>query len=334
MAVALGLAMLAGAACARRPPHVGTLDRLDVALEVRPDGSVDVREDLTAGTGIPAGAALDRSIEPVEADSVALVSTSLDGAFSEGRPDGVTVDAPGARMAVHWQVPADRTRAHTLTIRYKAFNALRVLDESSRASLRWLALSPDRGYDIAASRLTLVLPSGVRIYEGTGIGEAGWTVERTTTGITATRASVPDADAAFVFAEFDLLRATMAESAWQVREHRQENLLPAYVSAALFMFVIGAGALFILRKQYPRRQPGAPADAAHAPRPDPEKLMVARNLRITAWVGGVVAIACGIVAFMAFREWGDWLQLIPGSMLIVGAVFLVAARWWERDARR
>jgi uncharacterized membrane protein YhhN len=51
-------------------------------------------------------------------------------------------------------------------------------------------------------------------------------------------------------------------------------------------------------------------------------------------VGGVVAIACGIVAFMAFREWGDWLQLIPGSMLIVGAVFLVAARWWERDARR
>ena len=111
---------------------------------------------------------------------------------------------------------------------------------------------------------------------------------------------------ATVLAEFDLLPKTMGEPAWQELRDRQLNYIPAYVSAALFMFVVGWGTLFLLRHQYqtgvgpspwllpvsPVRRPGADASGAaarrtchlgHVRRTPPRSARVPARLTRVAW---------------------------------------------------
>jgi hypothetical protein len=323
----LVLLIALGAACGR-VAHVGTLDRMDVSLAIAPDASMEVQEDLTVGTGVPPGTVITRTIAPEQADALEFISAQVDHAFAAGRPEGVTIDGPGRRVTVRWQTPAG-PGAHVLTIRYRAFRVL-FIDEP-RARLQWQAWPRGRGFSIAAARLSLALPPGVRFYEGTGVSEAGWAVQRTPTGIVADRSGIPDTEGATLVAELDLLPSTMAEPEWQGLEDRQLNYLPSYVSAALFMFVVGWGTLFLLRKQYPRRdEEGAPGDAV---RPDPDKLMVARGLRFTAWLGAGFALGLAIVSHLSLGFLGVWLQLIPASMILVALAFALSARRWEREAR-
>jgi hypothetical protein len=325
--------MVALSAACRTPVSIGTLDRVDVAVEIRPDGSLDVAEDFTTGPRTSAGI-FTRTIAPREVDNLQMLSVAVDGAFvngsrgsrgSQGSQDrGVTVDAPGRRMSVRWPIPADGS-SHTLSIRYRAFTALRI--DEPRAFLSWPAVDANRGYDIAHGKLTLTLPPKAPFYRGTGVAEAGWTVERTDTGLAATRDGIADRETATLLAELDLNREAMTEGQWQIDEHRQWNLLPAYACGALFMIVIGIGTLVTLKMQYPpaKRTPAAPATPV-----DPEYLVVARGLRVTALVGTLVAVACGVFAYFALPRLGPWIQLIPAGMIATAIMFVIAAPRWER----
>lgn len=323
---ALALACVSLVGGCRQTMHVGTLDRAEVVLSVNADASVDVTETITTGVGVPAGRVLTRQIEPDQADGFEWISATVDAGVapnSGSEAAGVTVARASGGATVAWQVPST-TGPHTLTLRYRAVRAL-FLDEP-RARLTWTVWPAGHGFDVGAAPLAWVLPAGVQFYAGTGIGEAGWTVDRTPSGIVATRSNVLDAESATVLAEFDLLPKTMGEPAWQELRDRQLNYIPAYVSAALFMFVVGWGTLFLLRHQY--QTGGADANAS-----DADRLMVARGLRFTALVGGVFAVGLSAVSWYWLAFLGQWLQLIPGSMIIVAAVFLRAAARWEREGR-
>ncbi len=322
MFAAVGLITVMASAACRTPVSIGTLDRVDVAVEIKPDGSLDVAEDFTTGSRTSTGT-LTRTIAPRETDSLQMVSVAVDGVFVNGSQSGVTVEAPGRRMTVRWPIPAGGA-AHTLSIRYRAFTALRI--DVPRVFLAWPAIDAGRGYDIAQSTLTLTLPPKAPVYPGTGIAQAGWTVARTATGIIATRASIPDRDAATMLAELDLNRDAMTEGQWQLDEDRQWNLLPAYACGALFMIVIGVGALVTLKIQYPPLKRVADAPATR----DPEYLVVARGLRVTALVGTLVAIACSVFAYVALPRLGPWIQLIPAGMIATAIMFVIAAPRWER----
>jgi hypothetical protein len=315
------LAVTMSAAC-RKAAFIGTLDRVDVAVEMRPDGSLDVGEDFTAGPRTSAGV-LTRTIAPREADSLQMISVAVDGVFVNGSQGGVTVEAPGRRMTVRWPIPGDGA-AHTLAIRYRAFTVLRI--DEPRAFLAWPAIEAERGYDIAGGTLTLTLPPNAPFYPGTGVAQAGWTVERTPAGLIARRESIANREAATLLAELDLNRDTMLEGQWQIDEDRQWNLLPAYACGALFMIVIGIGSLVMLKIQYPpsTRASNAPATV------DPERRVVARGLRVTALVGTLVAIACSVFAYFALPRLGPWIQLIPAGMIATAILFVVAAPRWER----
>jgi hypothetical protein len=172
----------------------------------------------------------------------------------------------------------------------------------------------------------LTLPPNAPFYPGTGVAQAGWTVERTPAGLIARRESIANREAATLLAELDLNRDTMLEGQWQIDEDRQWNLLPAYACGALFMIVIGIGSLVMLKIQYPpsTRASNAPATV------DPERRVVARGLRVTALVGTLVAIACSVFAYFALPRLGPWIQLIPAGMIATAILFVVAAPRWER----
>jgi hypothetical protein len=255
-----------------------------------------------------------------------MLSVAVDGVFANGSSDrGVTVDAPGRRMTVRWPIPADGG-SHTLSIRYRAFTALRI--DEPRAFLSWPAIEANRGYDVTHGKLTLTLPPKAPFYRGTGIAQAGWTVERTTDGLVATRDAIPDREFVTMLAELDLNRDTMTEGQWQIDEDRQWNLLPAYACGALFMLVIGIGSLVMLNIQYPPLKRSA--DAAARAAIDPEYLVVARGLRVTALVGTIVAIACSAFVYFALPRLGPWIQLIPGGMILTAMLFVIAAPRWTR----
>ncbi|MEO8483433.1 MAG: DUF2207 domain-containing protein [Acidobacteriota bacterium] len=306
------------ASCAR-PAVVVPVDRFETTVTLLPDGSLDVQEQITV-TAAAAGSVIRREIAPPEADSVVLQSTRLDGPYQGGTREGITAENRGRRLTILWRVPSDGSPRHELSIRYRAFAAVRV--DEPRAYLTWIALLPGRGFDVGTGALTLVLPSGMPFYEGTGIAEAGWTVERHAAGISATRQNISNAESATILGDVDL-RSTMAEGQWQIDEDRQWNLLPAYASGGLFMLVIGAGTQWILRAQHPRRRT--------TPVPDPERLYVANGLRTTAWVGTLVAIGCSLFAYFFLPRLGHWIQLIPAGMIAVAVMFVVLARRWERE---
>lgn len=302
-----------------RSPTVVPVDRFEATVSVQLDGSLDVQEQI-AVSGAASGAVITRAIQPAEADSVQLQSTELDGQYQAGLPAGLTAENRGKRLTVVWRVPSDGAASHVLTLTYKVFAALRV--DEPRAYLKWVSLAPGRGFDVASGGLTLTLPPGMPFYEGTGMAEAGWAVERHATGISASRHPIANMEPATILGEFDL-RPTMTEGEWQIDEDRQWNLLPAYASAALFMLVIGLGTQWILRAQHPRRR-------AH-PEPDPERTAVARGLRTTAWVGTLVAIGCSLFAYVFLPRLGPWIQLIPAGMVVVAVMFVFLARRWSLE---
>ena len=61
--------------------------------------------------------------------------------------------------------------------------------------------------------------------------------------------------------------SSIAEPDWQRYQDWARDLIPALISGGLFILVIGAGVLWIVRFQYPRRRPGgAPLDGGGSPR--------------------------------------------------------------------
>ena len=52
----------------------------------------------------------------------------------------------------------------------------------------------------------------------------------------------------------------------------------------------------------------------------------------TAWIGGVIIFAMGLIALMQFAEWEEWIALIVGALVIIspwvlGFAAIQAAMW-------
>ena len=97
------------------------------------------------------------------------------------------------------------------------------------------------------------------------------------------------------------------------------NLTPAFLSGGLFILVIGAGVLWIVRFQYPVKA----RDTAAAEREE-----VRRGL----WYAGLACIGLGLLTALAVRgllgHLGVWPQALAVSILLVGIVFLIVHRRW------
>jgi hypothetical protein len=350
----LALAVVVAACSSSRTERPAVaVSRASVALLVEPAGDLRVVEQFD----LPASAAVfARRVAPHTADGVAFVSATLDEMpLTRDATGSVLTVRDGGVLDVSIRLPRD-AGTHRIELQYRARHAVGVIE--GHGYLEWPIFGAD---DLAvdAATTTLTWPDGQHESGPTGIAEAGWIVSRTARGITASRAT-PGRQPATVVAAFSIDRTRTPMPEWQVADDLRREFAPAFVSGALFVLVIGAGVLWMLRFKYPRLSGAVAAPVAWVDLPpadlsalllpaktwpwralqdpdvvrlaragllDRERLAAANGLRVSGLVCVVFSLTCMVAAAMLLPRFGWWAQAIPGSMLAVSVLFVLAAPW-------
>jgi hypothetical protein len=202
---------------------------------------------------------------------------------------------------------------------------------------------------VASARIRVTAPDSVVLLQDPWVDEAGWTVTREAHGMTAARTPVPAGESATAGIEFTVDRLHAPRPQWQTDSERAVQFVPAFISAALFILVVAAGVIWMLRMKYPSwpavpdgtpRSLGTAAMVWRCRRRfgrkvaddlialgfvDSERANAARDL----WRAGLAVIVLGAVAWPVTRwiagHLGAWPLVVPWSVVISGMVFLVAA---------
>jgi hypothetical protein len=314
-------AVVFASACAA--PASFSVPQFDVAVSVWPDGSIEIHETITVKFPESDGTRFERRIPLERADSLSFQSAALDGTSLTPGQTGETSldvdDGPGLRAT--WTFPPAPNTTRVFEVVYHANGAVAV--RGARGTIRQTVIPSERLYNVEAARVRLAVDRRLHLFDGAGIAEAGWDVSRTSDGIAAERAGLPPAEGATVMAELGIEPALIAEPAWQRHEEGGRDLIPAFVSGGLFILVIGAGVLWIVRFQYPRRPAGAAALTEADLR---ERTTVRTGLRTTGYVAIALSGVLAIVTRLTLSHFGWWPMSLPVSILIVGVVFLAVGR--------
>lgn len=258
------LAVCLTAGCASRSGVI--VERLDVMLQLLVDGSVEVVETMQVRFGGTPVTSFRRYQPAVRHDGVFAVSGALDGQeFPPGDVAGHLRVGKGPALDVTWLLPPVSAGTHTLRLTYRAANAIEV--SGIRGTLAWRVFDARRDYDLESAHVTAVVPPGAILLEDPWVMEAGWTVERRPNGFAASRSGIGGAESATAGVTFTIDTMAAGEPAWQYNRRRARDLMPAFVSAGLFLAVVGAGIVAMLRVKYPPRRvrPGSSSVAAVAP---------------------------------------------------------------------
>lgn len=302
LAAALSAAVVTMGSCATSAPAVV---RVDVAVHLAPDGQADVHESIAVRVDAPT--TFERVVRPDRAESVAFIGASIDG---EPVP-AVEGDARHA-LRVVWSLDEPSDRVRTLKLRYRASGVLAI--HGRRGEFAWSALPAPRGYPIGAVRIVLTVPGGAVRVGAWGLAEPDWTVAELPDGIAATRADVSPGETATLLAEVAVDPARLVEPRWQHEAELGRQLIPAFIAGGLFILVIGAGVVGIIRFEATTR----PSRTVMPP--------TAHGL----YTAGVVCLAFGVLmvgvaAFMLGR-YGAWSMAIPTSILLVGLLFVLVGK--------
>lgn len=309
--------------CAQTSTGIRAVERFDADVLLRPDGSVQIREQIVVRTDPASPAAFERRIGGERTDEFADVSALINGrpATQTGNPGQIWIES-GPRLAVQWRLPAASETSHTLELRYRATGVVEI--QGMRGSVLWPVLPAARPYDIGSARVSVTLPHGTRTLSGPDIDASGWQWEATTDALVATKASIERHEPGILHVELALDAVPMIEPHWQTRAALGQQLTPSFIAAGLFILVTGAGILWAIRLQY-FRSTSDPQDTRLAQRRE-----VARGLR----TAGIVVITLGVgaagLAYAILRSLGPWPQAVPVSLVLVGLWFVLAAQWFVR----
>jgi hypothetical protein len=309
--VAAGVPGLAG--CRQQPAVPVAVVSLDAELRLQPDGSVIVSEQWQLPAG-PQPASLMRRLTTLRHDGIVEVAATAED--PQLRYSG-QVEASGRETRVRWEfgdVPARR-----LTLSYRARGATYVSGHRGRVSFE--VLPPGHGLAIDRAKVDLLYPVRSIVMADPWVEEAGWTVERLPAGVRATRESVPPSDSVTIGGEFSIDGLGLAEPAWQYHGARAKEFMPAFVSGGLFLVVVGAGVVGMVRLRHPAR--------LHA-EADPERPEVARGLRTSGLVTVAAALAGVPLVAATLPTYGIWPYSLPAGTLVAGLMFL----WMGRRLRR
>jgi hypothetical protein len=317
----LVLVFIAASACGPAPSW--SVQRVDVTLGVRPNGTIDVRETIAVRFSEPDTARFERRVALERADSLTFESASIDGTqIQPGSYGDASLQVDDDRgLRVVWMFPPSPEATRVFEVVYRANGAVAV--RGIRGTIRHVAVPGGRTYGIESAAVRLAVDPDLHRFDGAGIAEAGWTVSRTSDGIAGERRSLAPNDSATVMAEVGIDPAAIAEPSWQRYEDWTRDLIPAFVSGGLFILVIGGGVLWIVRFQYPRRKRGAsPLTDVE----DRERIAVRAGLRTSGYVTVVLSGVLAVVTWLTLSHFGWWPMSLPASILIVGLVFLAVNR--------
>jgi hypothetical protein len=362
------LFLLIAVSCAG-PQHPLTVERMDVGLAVSPDGQAHVSEHLTVQTGDPPVTSFRRYVPVWKHDGVTSADTIRFGPVPASYDPERGHIVPGPALDAQWTFPSAPRATHELDLTYTAANVVGI--SGIRGLLSWSVLPAHRDWEASAVTIRVELPDSAILLQDPWVEESGWTVVRLPHGMTATRAHVSRSESATVGIEFTIDRMTPATPQWQADAEFLDEFVPAFVAAALFILVIGAGILVLLRIKHPawRVRP----DSVDSPRIDTEapaltpaaqaallrgraqgdrtaiaalvaagladrdRVSVARDLRRAAVAIVVFGLAAWAGTALTVTQFGAWPLVVPWSVVVVGVAFAIAGRRYgvlsERGAR-
>ena len=307
LAAALSAAVATAGSCVASAPAVV---RVDVAVILAPDGQADVHESIAVRVDAPT--AFERVLRPDRAEAVTFIGASIDG---EPVPavDGDARDA----LRVIWPLDEPSDRVRTLELRYRASGVLAI--RGRRGEFAWSALPAPRGYPIGAVHIVLTVPDGAVRVGDWGLAEPDWTVAELPDGIAATRADVGPGETATLLAEVAVDPAGLVEPRWQQEAELARQLVPAFIAGGLFILVIGAGVVWIIRFEAITVSRERPWHQSVPPR-------TAQGL-VTAGIACLVLGALvASIASLAMGRYGIWSLAIPASILAVGVLFVLVGK--------
>ena len=314
VAVLAAMVALTSAACSREKGPAAAA--VDVTLTVARDGSLQVQETIGLQFDRPA-TSFQRTSPALNHDGISDVHATLDGAEvpESAAPTRVT-SAGRDHLDVTWTFPPI-TGTHTFGLTYRAAGVVRVSGIRGRVS--WMAMPPDRSFDIRSMNVSLALPERVVQMGDPWVMEAGWTVAREPLGMRATRTDVPSGEGVQVGAEFTIDTLNLPEPAWQYHEARADEFMLAFLSGGAFLLVVAAGIVVMIRLRLAGIEPGLVRET--------ERATTAQGLRVTA----IVTMIAGVMGWFLVRQtlgtYGPWPYALPVCTLLSGAVFLIDARW-------
>lgn len=301
------LVLLAG--CRQAPASSGTVERVDLEIEIAPDGSARVRETFA----VRSAGSFERRMAGGRTDGFEEVTASIDG-----QPG--TAMRSGANLSILWRLPADTGATQILEARYRALGVVEI--EGMRGTFRWPILPAGRGYDVGVATVTVKLPQGTRALRASAVESTGWHWTTTPTWLAGMKGNVARGEPATLSLEFALDAVPMLEPRWQTRALLGQQLTPSFIAAALFILVTAAGILYAIRFRYFRPS----RDADIGPRHE-----VARGLRLAGLVVFVLGVASAALAYAILRPLGPWSQAVPASLVVAGLWFAAAGRWYSRS---
>jgi hypothetical protein len=117
--------------------------------------------------------------------------------------------------------------------------------------------------------------------------------------------------------------ASVAEPAWQINEARSQEFVLAFISGGLFILIIGAGVLWIIRFQYPTESgPAVKMEAGG----DRERQAIRHGLRLSGFVSISFSVLAAGAAWLFLDRLGIWSLALPVSILVVGLVFVSVSK--------
>ncbi len=330
------LVLLAAVSCGDGRPNV-TVERMDVALTVLVDGSIQIDERLTVRFGEAPVSAFRRQTPVWRHDGVFDVSAAMDGrSFAKGPGPGQLQVGKGPGLDVRWTFPPAAASVHTFALTYRAANAVSL--SGIRGTVSWRAVPARRDFDVSAASMTLTLPDSAVLLQDPWMEEPGWTVARQPHGMTATRASVPRGDAATIGIEFTVDGMAASTPQWQLDEDLLAEYIPAFIAAGLFILVIGAGVWWMLRFKYPPLPAtGGEATTGDGSTTDVDRLGITPAMRLAIMRGRSQgnraecrAAIDGLVASGAVTTDGDRIRLAHAEMARTTHEQVITHELWLR----
>ena len=257
-----------------------------------------------------------------------------------------------------WTLPAGKNASHELAMAYTAQNAIEL--SGIRGLLEWRVLLPRRDFDVQHVEVTVNLPEGAVFLQDPWMDESGWVVTRQSHGLAAAKDSVFFNESATVGAEFTIDKMSPAKPQWQSDQEFSDEFVPAFIAAALFILVTGAGILIMLRIRHPpwrvaagqaaphddavvadmtpamraallrgraggRYRRAVTADLEAAGFFDRDRVRTSRDLRTAGWVVMIFGAAVWVATSLTITQFGAWPLLVPWSILMVGLMFAIAS---------
>jgi hypothetical protein len=334
------LLFLLAAACGSGASSVA-VDRLNITVTVLPDGDAQIQEEFIARFGPSPASEFHRRAPVWRHDGISDVIATMDGqAFPAGEGAGRVRVGPGPGLDVRWLFAPTSDGEHTFTLRYRASHV--VFASGIRGTVSWLALPAARDYDVTNASIAIVAPNETVALQDPWVEEAGWQVGHQPHGMTAMRPHVLRSESATAGMEFTIDKMAVVRPQWQLDDALMGEFIPAFVSAAAFILVIGAGVLAMLRFKY-RPWPAEPGRGSVGWRArrtfqrtlagrgdgagliDTERAGVARDLRIAGVAVILLGLAGWVLVAVAITQFGQWPLVVPWSILVVGGMFLIGA---------